>query len=204
MIGLINSVNFITEDAMLPDAQGPIEDFMTHLFAPFTISKYDSHRVRMLFQNHEYVPSGPLHFHIYNLPIPLKERRLIDAIPQNSIIFNMDKQQVPTVEHREPCSVLCGSLNRRSVWGRMDTCVCMAESLCCSSQTLTTLLISDTSIQASQVALVVKNLPANSGDIKDIGSSLGWEDVMEKGMTLTAVFLPGESHGQKSLVGFSP
>ena len=86
----------------------------------------------------------------------------------------------------------------------MDTCVCMAESLCCSSQTLTTLLISDTSIQASQVALVVKNLPANSGDIKDIGSSLGWEDVMEKGMTLTAVFLPGESHGQKSLVGFSP
>ena len=51
---------------------------------------------------------------------------------------------------------------------------------------------------------MVKNLPANSGDIKDIGSSLGWEDVMEKGMTLTAVFLPGESHGQKSLVGFSP
>ena len=82
----------------------------------------------------------------------------------------MDKQQVPTVEHREPCSMLCGSLNRRRVWGRMDTCVCMAETLCCSPQTLTTLLISYTSIQASQVALV-KNLPASSGDIKDMGSS---------------------------------
>ena len=47
----------------------------------------------------------------------------------------------------------------------------MAESLYCSPETLTTLLISDNSIQASQVALVVKNLPVNSGDIKDMGSS---------------------------------
>ena len=171
MIGLINSVNFITEDAVLPDAQGPTEDFMSHLFAPFTIRRYDSHRVRMSFQNHEFGPSGHLHFHICSLPIPLKESRLNDAIPQNSIIFNMDKPQVPTVEHRELCSMLCGSLNRRRVWGRLDTCVGMAESLYCSPETLTTLLISDNSIQASQVALVVKNLPVNSGDIKDMGSS---------------------------------
>ena len=141
MIGLINSVNFITEDAVLPDAQGPTEDFMSHLFAPFTIRRYDSHRVRMSFQNHEFGPSGHLHFHICSLPIPLKESRLNDAIPQNSIIFNMDKPQVPTVEHRELCSMLCGSLNRRRVWGRLDTCVCMAESLYCSPETITTLLI---------------------------------------------------------------
>ena len=38
-------------------------------------------------------------------------------------------------------SVLCGSLDGRGVWGRMDTCVCMAESLCCSPETITTLLI---------------------------------------------------------------
>ena len=31
--------------------------------------------------------------------------------------------------------------------------------------------------------------------------SLGWEDPLEKEM---AVFLPGESHGQRSLVGYSP
>ena len=34
--------------------------------------------------------------------------------------------------------------------------------------------------------------------------SLGWEDPLEKGMTPTPVFLPGESHGQRSLVGYSP
>ena len=41
---------------------------------------------------------------------------------------------------RELCSVLCGSMDGRRIWGRMDTCVCMAESLCCPPETLTTLL----------------------------------------------------------------
>ena len=31
----------------------------------------------------------------------------------------------------------------------------------------------------SQVALVVKNLPANAGDRRDTGSTLGWEDPLE-------------------------
>ena len=39
---------------------------------------------------------------------------------------------------------LCSSLDGRGVWGRMDTCMCMAESLCCSPETITTLLISCT------------------------------------------------------------
>ena len=34
--------------------------------------------------------------------------------------------------------------------------------------------------------------------------SLGWEDPLEEGMQLTPVFLPGKSHGQRSLVGYSP
>ena len=34
--------------------------------------------------------------------------------------------------------------------------------------------------------------------------SLGWEDPLEKEMASTLVFLPGEFHGQKSLVGYSP
>ena len=29
------------------------------------------------------------------------------------------------------CSMLCGSLGRKGVRGRMDACTCMAESLCC-------------------------------------------------------------------------
>ena len=35
---------------------------------------------------------------------------------------------------------------------------------------------------ASQVVLVVENLPANAGDIRDMGSIMGWEDPLEKGM----------------------
>ena len=35
---------------------------------------------------------------------------------------------------------------------------------------------------ASQVALVVKNPPANAGDVRDSGQSLGWEDPLEEGM----------------------
>ena len=34
--------------------------------------------------------------------------------------------------------------------------------------------------------------------------SLGGEDTLEKGITTSPVFLPGELHGQKSLVGYSP
>ena len=55
--------------------------------------------------------------------------------------FKMDNQQGPTVEHRELCSMLCGSLDGRGVWGRMDTSVCVAESLHCSPETITALLI---------------------------------------------------------------
>ena len=34
--------------------------------------------------------------------------------------------------------------------------------------------------------------------------SLGWEDLLEKEMATTPVFLPGNSHGRRSLVGYSP
>ena len=37
--------------------------------------------------------------------------------------------------------MLCGSLDRRGVWGRMYTFMCMAESLFCLPETITTLLI---------------------------------------------------------------
>ena len=62
-------------------------------------------------------------------------------------IFKMDNQQGPTAQHRELCSMLCGSLDGRGVWGRMDTCICMAESLCCAPKTITTLLIGYIPIQ---------------------------------------------------------
>ena len=36
--------------------------------------------------------------------------------------------------------MLCGSLDGMGVWRRMDTCVCMAELLCCALGTVTKLL----------------------------------------------------------------
>ena len=56
-------------------------------------------------------------------------------------IFKIDNQQEPPVQHRELCSMLCGSLFGRVVCGRMDTCVFMAESFCCPPETTKTLLI---------------------------------------------------------------
>ena len=34
--------------------------------------------------------------------------------------------------------------------------------------------------------------------------SLGWEDPLERGMATHSIFLPGKSHGQRNLVGYSP
>jgi len=41
----------------------------------------------------------------------------------------------------ELCSMLCTRLDGRRVWGRIDTCICMDESLCCSPGITATLLI---------------------------------------------------------------
>ena len=43
-------------------------------------------------------------------------------------IFQMDNQQGLIVYHKELYSKLCGSLHGSGVWGRTDTCICMAES----------------------------------------------------------------------------
>ena len=48
-------------------------------------------------------------------------------------IFKMDNKQGPIVERRELCLMSCGSLGGRGVWGRMDTCKCMAQSICYST-----------------------------------------------------------------------
>ena len=51
------------------------------------------------------------------------------------------------------------------------------------------------------VVQLVKNLPAVQ---ETWVQSLDQEDPLEKGMATTPVFLPGEFHGQRSLVGYSP
>ena len=55
------------------------------------------------------------------------------------------------------------------------------------------------------MALVFKNPPANAGDTRD-----GWFDPWirripwRRAWQPTTVFLPRESHGQKSMAGYSP
>ena len=47
----------------------------------------------------------------------------------------INKDLLFLVQHTKLCLTLCGSLDGSGVWGRTDTCICMAESLHCSSET---------------------------------------------------------------------
>ena len=53
---------------------------------------------------------------------------------------------------------------------------------------------------------MVKNLPANAGDAGDTGgpASIPEDPLGRRKWQPTPVFLPGESHGWRSLVGYSP
>ena len=53
------------------------------------------------------------------------------------------------------------------------------------------------------MAIVVKNLPANAGDVRDVGSIPGLGRSLGRGRG-NPVFMPGESHGQRRLVGYGP
>ena len=59
--------------------------------------------------------------------------------------------------------------------------------------------------RAFQVALVVKNPPANAGGLRDLGfdpwiGKIPWRRAWQP----IPVFLLGEFHGQRSLVSYSP
>ena len=50
-----------------------------------------------------------------------------------------------------------------------------------------------------------KNPPAKAGDIRDVGLISGsGRSPWRRAWQPTQVFLPGESHGQRRLVGYSP
>ena len=58
---------------------------------------------------------------------------------------------------------------------------------------------------ASQLALVVKNPPANARDMRHGGFNLWVQNIpWKRAWQPTPVFLPEESHGQRNLVGYSP
>ena len=52
---------------------------------------------------------------------------------------------------------------------------------------------------------MVNKLPANARETQAMrGQSLGLEDPLKRAWQPTPVFLPGEPHGPRSLVGYSP
>ena len=58
-------------------------------------------------------------------------------------LFKILHPQGPTAKHRELGPMSCGwpGGEGRGVWGRMDTCICMSEFLCCPPESPTTLLV---------------------------------------------------------------
>ena len=54
-----------------------------------------------------------------------------------------------------------------------------------------------------QVLMVKTHLPMQETEEMQI-PSLGWEDLLEKEMQPTPIFLPGECYRQRSLAGYSP
>ena len=95
----------------------------------------------------------------------------------------------------------CGSLFFESSLGvGRNSCICDLISLINleNSQPLSLLVLFLPHF--SLVAQMVKNLPA----IQEAWVRfLGWEDILEKEMAIHSGILPGESHGQRSLAGYS-
>ena len=58
--------------------------------------------------------------------------------------------------------------------------------------------------EASQVVLVVKSPLANAGDLRDVFDPWVGKIPWRRRWLPTLLFLPGESHGQRSLAGCSP
>ena len=88
--------------------------------------------------------------------------------------------------------------DEKAVWRRMDTCRCMVESLHCSPETITMLLIDSTTIQNKKlkkkcVCVCVCTFWQGVGERDGEGNG-----------NPTPVLLPGKSQGQRSLVGCSP
>ena len=71
------------------------------------------------------------------------------------------ENQGPIAQHMELYPVLCASPDGRGLWGRIDTGMCMAESLRCSPETTTTLLTDYIPIQNKKLEVGRKKKKSN-------------------------------------------
>ena len=67
-----------------------------------------------------------------------------------------------------------------------------------------TLSLSGIKYGASQMALVLKNSPVNAGNMRHGFNPWFRKIPWRRAWQPTPIFLPGESHGQKNLAGYSP
>ena len=102
----------------------------------------------------------------------------------------------------------CHILKTILIYLKFSKCVTTASYKSCLSFLVALSLIHLSiphSLGNEYVLEVVKNLPATTGDLRDVGSIPGsgrfpWRRKWQP----TPVFLPGESYGQRSLAGHSP
>ena len=64
--------------------------------------------------------------------------------PEWSTRVKTDNQERPPAQHRELWSVLYNNIHGQIIWKRIDTCVHITESLCCTLETNTICLINNT------------------------------------------------------------
>ena len=123
----------------------------------------------------------------------------------HTAIFKTDNQREPTTQHRELCLMLLGSLDGRGVWGRMNMCMCLVESFCCSPEIITALLISNTplgdfpgSTNGKESACKCRRFKKCCFDpwVEKIPGSRKWQPI--------PLFLPGKFHAQRNLASYSP
>ena len=50
--------------------------------------------------------------------------------------------------------MLCGRLDGRGIWGTMDTCISMTESLRCKPETITTLFVNQLYLSTEKKVLI--------------------------------------------------
>ena len=138
-------------------------------------------------------------------PIKGSKKNSMPKICVSSYKFKMDNQQGPSIWHMELCLMLCGSLDGRGVWGRMDTRVCMTRALCCLPETIRALLVGYSPIlNGFPGGASGKELACQCRRHKRRGFDSVGKIPCRRVWQPTLVFLSGDSHGQRSLVCYSP
>ena len=62
-----------------------------------------------------------------------------DGMNIHTLLYMRDDQQKPTVQHKKFYPIFWDNLYEKRILERMNICVCVTESLCCTPETNTTL-----------------------------------------------------------------